>query len=427
MVYPSHWGPGEYDVADPNGSPYEIVRRSIGRLRPAGARHGRARRAVAAGLLARPHLRPGGGARADPRVRATAARTSSSSGTPAVTYTADALDATARAPALGVTTDGAAGRARAGPAARPEARAARSRSRRRRRRAKQAAARPAGQRARTDPDRHAPHDPRRPRRRLRPDAGGVPCRARAALEARLRPGRQSATSSTGELDVPEGDDARSCFTFDDSTKYQLALGADGSGEAGHGRRHHARLRPQASRASSRAGTFYVNREPFGGVAEASRALRWLVQNGFELGNHTHDHIPLRDLERRRSAEQLATGAEVIQRGTTRLPDRDDGAPARLDAAERARSPCSGSWKGKRYGPLRGCCSSARIRPPRRSRARSTRAAIPRIRTSHAGWNGEARLRASATGCTSSSRTRAPASSRTATRARSSFVAVQAGT
>ncbi len=30
MVYPSHWGPGEYGVANPNRSPYPIVRRSLG-------------------------------------------------------------------------------------------------------------------------------------------------------------------------------------------------------------------------------------------------------------------------------------------------------------------------------------------------------------------------------------------------------------
>ena len=29
MVYPSHWARGEYGVADPNGSPYDIVRRSL--------------------------------------------------------------------------------------------------------------------------------------------------------------------------------------------------------------------------------------------------------------------------------------------------------------------------------------------------------------------------------------------------------------
>ncbi|MFB7668552.1 putative glycoside hydrolase [Kitasatospora sp. NPDC056138] len=29
MVYPSHWGPGEYNVSDPNSHPYEIVQRSL--------------------------------------------------------------------------------------------------------------------------------------------------------------------------------------------------------------------------------------------------------------------------------------------------------------------------------------------------------------------------------------------------------------
>ena len=29
MVYPSHWGPGEYGVADPNAQPYDIVQRSL--------------------------------------------------------------------------------------------------------------------------------------------------------------------------------------------------------------------------------------------------------------------------------------------------------------------------------------------------------------------------------------------------------------
>jgi hypothetical protein len=29
MVYPSHWGPGEYGVANPNGQPYDIVKASV--------------------------------------------------------------------------------------------------------------------------------------------------------------------------------------------------------------------------------------------------------------------------------------------------------------------------------------------------------------------------------------------------------------
>ena len=29
MVYPSHWGPGEYDVRNPNAQPFPIVHRSL--------------------------------------------------------------------------------------------------------------------------------------------------------------------------------------------------------------------------------------------------------------------------------------------------------------------------------------------------------------------------------------------------------------
>jgi hypothetical protein len=32
MLYPSHWGPGEYDVADPNRQPYDIIYRSLDRF-----------------------------------------------------------------------------------------------------------------------------------------------------------------------------------------------------------------------------------------------------------------------------------------------------------------------------------------------------------------------------------------------------------
>ncbi|SDN03265.1 putative glycoside hydrolase [Allokutzneria albata] len=41
MVYPSHWGKGEYGVSDPNADPYEIVKRSLGAFAEA-VRGGRA-------------------------------------------------------------------------------------------------------------------------------------------------------------------------------------------------------------------------------------------------------------------------------------------------------------------------------------------------------------------------------------------------
>ncbi len=81
MLYPSHWGPGEYGVADPNGQPYDIVRRStedfVKQVRGTGARvvnwlqdfsYGRDYGAA-------------GGAGADPGLARRRASTSSSSGT----------------------------------------------------------------------------------------------------------------------------------------------------------------------------------------------------------------------------------------------------------------------------------------------------------------------------------------------------------
>ena len=101
-----------------------------------------------------------------------------------------------------------------------------------------------------------------------------------------------------------------------------------------------------------AGTFYVNREPFGGVAEATELLRWLVTHGFELGNHTNDHLPMRDMNDTEVQRQLATGEEVIKRVLPGYEVETMALP--LGSMPRnARLAVQGSWKGKRYGPFRG--------------------------------------------------------------------------
>ncbi len=51
MVYPSHWGPGEYGLANPNANPYEIVKRSLTDFHDHRLRQRRRGPAVAAGLL----------------------------------------------------------------------------------------------------------------------------------------------------------------------------------------------------------------------------------------------------------------------------------------------------------------------------------------------------------------------------------------
>ena len=93
MVYPSHWGSGEYGVADPVRQPADIVARVARRLRAHRRRQRRRRGAVAAGLLVR---RRGRTARPRSRAQIDAARAAGVEGfllwNPKSTYTIDALD-----------------------------------------------------------------------------------------------------------------------------------------------------------------------------------------------------------------------------------------------------------------------------------------------------------------------------------------------
>ena len=135
-----------------------------------------------------------------------------------------------------------------------------------------------------------------------------------------------------------------------------------------------------------AGTFYVNREPFGGVQESAELMRWLVRNGFELGNHTHDHLPLNGLSDDDVQRQLVTGADLIQRA---MPGYDIETMALPLGAmpKRDKLAVRGAWRGKRYGPYAVLLVGANPCASPFSRAFDPRA-VPRIRTSHAGWNGE---------------------------------------
>ena len=104
MLYPSHWGPGEYDVADPNGQPYEITLASskdfVRQVRGTGAR-------IVNWLQDFSYGRTYGPAEVRAQIKA-----SHDAGVDefilwdaAVSYTADALEPTAQLPALGVTSD----------------------------------------------------------------------------------------------------------------------------------------------------------------------------------------------------------------------------------------------------------------------------------------------------------------------------------
>ena len=92
MVYPSHWGAGEYGVADPLRQPADIVPGQHRRLRPRGHRQRRRGRAVAAGLLGRRRgVRPGRGRAPRSTPPSPPGPAGSCCGTPGSFYTAEAL------------------------------------------------------------------------------------------------------------------------------------------------------------------------------------------------------------------------------------------------------------------------------------------------------------------------------------------------
>ncbi len=77
-------------------------------------------------------------------------------------------------------------------------------------------------------------------------------------------------------------------------------------EAGHGGRGHAGGRAQVRGPPARRD---VLRQPraFAGVPEGGEMLRWLHENGFELGNHTFDHTPFRGMGAAQVQRQLVLG------------------------------------------------------------------------------------------------------------------------
>ena len=197
-------GPRRVRRQRPERQPVRDRQSLDGRLRPTGARHRRPRDAVAAGLLPRARLRRGGDPGTDPRCPRRGSRRVSPLGPGGHVHRRSArLERETAGPR---PNDGASrGRARTRATARPEACAE---ARRETCRHVEAAAAGSGsERARPDPDRHAPHGPRRSRRRLRPDARGVPGRARAPMEARLR-ARRHRRHRQGAAGRAEGHDAR---------------------------------------------------------------------------------------------------------------------------------------------------------------------------------------------------------------------------
>jgi peptidoglycan/xylan/chitin deacetylase (PgdA/CDA1 family) len=385
MLYPSHWGPGEYDVLDPNGQPYDIVFRStadfVKQVRATGAR-------VVNWLQDFSYGRDYG----PDQVRAQIAA-SRAAGVDefilwdaAVTYTGDALEPTAATPALGMST--AAPKSAPMPVRLPDAKPAVKAKPGRTRRTRPP---PTSQPLPGLPPNELGQVPVVMHHMIRSDRVGdydqTPEEFKAELNYLWRQGYTPVNVGdliAGDLDVPKGR-TPVALTFDDATTYQIDFTRQGSvapatavGIMLEFARTHPGFVPK--------GTFYVNRTPFGNDTLAKRALRWLTANGFEIGNHTHSHIPLGTVSDEEVRRQLWQGEDLIRK---LLPGYEVTSVALPlgSMPRRQQLAVQGSWQGERYGPYGVMLVGANPAPSPYARS-FDRGGIPRIRTSHAGWQGE---------------------------------------
>jgi hypothetical protein len=118
------------------------------------------------------------------------------------------------------------------------------------------------------------------------------------------------------------------LTFDDGYDNQFRLLPDGSvdpqtavGVVLSVRQRHPQFRA--------VGTMYVNRAPFG-ATDAGSELRWLVDHGWEIGQHACEPGPT---VRHGSAEDDRGGAPRHHRGGARLPGDDAGPAVRGHAGQ----------------------------------------------------------------------------------------------
>lgn len=142
----------------------------------------------------------------------------------------------------------------------------------------------------------------------------TPQQFRAELDRLAQEGYVPITAAeyvTGKIAIPAGKHPV-VLTFDDSSPSQLAL--DGAGvpkpDTAVGilqdvARRHPGFRPVA--------TFYVIKDMFGafGREQQAQVLGWLRDNGFDIGNHTRNHLNLRGKSKNEVADEIVAGQQLI--------------------------------------------------------------------------------------------------------------------
>lgn len=142
----------------------------------------------------------------------------------------------------------------------------------------------------------------------------TPQQFRADLERLAKDGYVPITAAelvTGRIDIPAGRHPV-VLTFDDSSPSQLAMDELGQVKPDTAvailqdvARNNPGFRPVA--------TFFVTRDMFGKTTpeEKSQMLLWLKQNGFDIGNHTRDHLNLLGKSQKQVMGEIAAGQRLV--------------------------------------------------------------------------------------------------------------------
>lgn len=145
----------------------------------------------------------------------------------------------------------------------------------------------------------------------------TPAQFRADLERLVRDGYVPVSAADfvqGKINIPAGKHPV-VLTFDDSSPSQLTLDEMGVPRPGTAV---AILQDVAKKnpGFKAAATFYVTRDMFGKTTpeEKAQALLWLKDNGFDIGNHTLDHMNLRGKSQKDVESQIA----AVQKLTSSL-------------------------------------------------------------------------------------------------------------
>ncbi|NUT42085.1 MAG: polysaccharide deacetylase family protein [Thermoactinospora sp.] len=150
----------------------------------------------------------------------------------------------------------------------------------------------------------------------------TPAKFRADLARMAKDGYVPITAAefvTGKIDIPAGKHPV-VLTFDDSSPSQLSLDELGNPKPDTAV---AILREAAAKYPGfrPVATFYVTRDMFGKstAEEQAQTLLWLKDNGFDIGNHTLDHVNLRSRSREEVAKQIMSVQKMVSKFAYHTP------------------------------------------------------------------------------------------------------------